>query len=165
MGAWTIEILFYGALAIGVTWLSRRHALAIVGITLCLCALVTNVAYFGSSLGSRVTLEIIQAVVLMNSARMAFNARPSAAAAIVTGFAAIDVAFCGAVALVDLDPRWASFIFGWVTNGVFAIQCLCVATPGVRDAFMGRRDPVGPLRGLDHADISMDALYDKVGKL
>jgi hypothetical protein len=161
MTAWVAEIIFYAALAVGVTWVSWRHPVAVIGLTLVLCAVVTNVAYFRSSFASRVTLEVVQAVVIGNSARIAFKASPGWPSAIITGLAAIDTAFCFTVALADIAPDWRGVIFGWGTNALFFIQCLCVGTPGVRDALVGRRSHVAGGRDLDHAHILGDGRQGK----
>ena len=150
MIAWAVEVVGYAALAIWATWISRQHSAALVGLTLILCCAVTNAAYFGSSFPSRLTLEAIQAITLINSARMAFKASRTVGPVVVVALSAADLAFVVLVGFGYIHPRGpglVGFIYGDVTNAIFAAQCLLVAAPGVRDAILGR-DAGRPARGL-----------------
>lgn len=124
----------YLALAVLATRISWRYPMGVVGLTLCLCSLVTSAAFFGTSFGSRVTLEIGQSVAIITAARVAFSARPSFAPIAVMLLALADLAWSGVMAW---SGERFDYAFSLGSNVFFTLTCLCVAAPGVRDAVMG----------------------------
>jgi peptidoglycan/LPS O-acetylase OafA/YrhL len=161
MIAWAVEIVFYAALAIWATRISRRHPVVLIGLMLILCSVISNMAYFGGTFYTRLTLEILQAGAVAVIAKVVFRSAPAAPAAIVTGFAALDVAFCGALAISTISDGWRGVALGWFSNGVFAVQCGCVAYPGVRDALARRRHSRANYRRLDNAHLSFNDQHDQ----
>lgn len=153
---WAIEIFGYAALACGVAWLARRRPMGLVGAALILCTITTNVAYFGTSLWSRVALEVLQALVVFQAARFAYRGGDQLPATIATGLVAIDVAFCATLAMVSITPHAADVLFGWTTNAIFVGLALCVGLPGARDAVVDRRRDRAAERAVRHAHLALD---------
>lgn len=136
---WIVEFVFYAALVGVATRLSWHCASAFVGVTLCACLLVTEAAYFGTSFAARLTIEAIQAAVIINAARVAFRVDRCPSHAIVVLVYLADLAFVTLVGVHVLGREWRGHSYGVVTNAIFAAACLCVAYPGVRDAVLRRR--------------------------
>lgn len=136
---WIAEFVFYAALVGAATRLSWHCASAFVGVTLCACLLVSEAAYFGTSFPARLTIEAIQAVAIINAARVAFRVDHCPSHAIVVLVYLADLAFVTLLAAHVLGKDWRGHSYGVVTNALFAAACLCVAYPGVRDAVYRRR--------------------------
>lgn len=162
---WIIQFVVSAIVVGAATWLSWRHPVGIVGLTLCLCLLITEVSFFGTSLKSRVVIEIVQAVVIVNAARIAFMARPSVIPALIVFLSVLDIAFCMTVLTDVLRGPWTAYIYDRVTAVVFFLQCVFVAAPGSLDALVGWNRDSHARRVVERENAAMDAVCDKIGKL
>lgn len=129
---WFLQAAGFLALALGSTAISWRQCVAFVGVSLALCSFVSSVACYGTSFEARITIEIISAAVVVSSARLAFKAAGCKLSILVVVLSILDIAFMFLIA-AGYAPR---HVFGAVTNAIFVAQCLIVASPGVRDAFV-----------------------------
>jgi hypothetical protein len=128
---WWTQAALYLALAAGVTRLSWRYPAAVVGLTLVFCSTITTAAAWGGSFGTRVTLEVIQALVVVFSAKLAFEVARCVPSVLVVALELVDLAVCALVCLGPYPVLRANF--DAETNAVFVLACLCVAYPGARD--------------------------------
>ena len=150
-----IEMTAWALLAAAATRASWHRPEAVIGLSLLLCSVITSAAYFGGSLGSRLVLEVGQAMCVTQTARIAFNARPSWANAAVVLLAVVDTAIAGSLSIAlatgGIAAKAGSMYLGWGANTVFFLQCLCVGGVGVVDAVRDGRRRRGAGGGVDAA--------------
>lgn len=153
----------YFALAACVTGLSWRTPMRIIGFALMAASAITIVAIpSGLILPQRAIVEVLLAMVITITALEAWTHRGGQCAKFAVAFAVADTCFAGSVCLLQ-DGSWQMVhIFDITTNVIFAAQCLCVGTPGARNAIGGLvdmwRSAVGHGRSLDADGVRRDGI-------
>lgn len=163
MLAFYLEAAAYFVVAACVTGLSWRTPMRIVGLALVAAsALSTLMALSSASLPQRAIVEVLLSLLITTASIEAWTHRGGHIAKLAVAFSFADTCFAGSVCLLQ-DGSWpATHAFDIVTNVIFAAQCLCVGTPGARNA-IGRvvdlwRSAVDHGRSLDADGVRRDGI-------
>jgi hypothetical protein len=123
--------LTYLSCALLATWLSWRRPVAAVGIALAASSIVCSAAFYQIPSATRPILEIVMATLITACAVCAWAAGQWRVARWLVSFALIDVCFCGAFSMHGRFGKPQMNLFDQITNAIFAMQCVCVAAPGI----------------------------------
>ena len=157
--AWTLEAIFYAALALCVVLINwhRRHT-RVGGFALLAFSVISSLTFF---LHLRFELLLIREMLLVTvvatvCAGLYFVGDGRRCYRIALAACALDVAFCGALCWVGSATDTVRSLFGWVVNSNFWVLCACVSWPGARDAYDAWIGGISRVRSVDSSTTDFD---------
>lgn len=158
MVAWLLEAGFYAALGAGVLAINwRRPDTRIAAAALLLFSLVSSVTFFTLPFDGRVFREMIGVTLIGSISSILYTIgdakRPYQAVLVL---AAIDIAFCGVLALHGDGAKDMAWLFGPVVNGIYLGMCVAIAVPGARDAYLDWISSIDRVRRMDSEAPDLD---------